>query len=60
MERLKTLPEYLNSIEDKLDTLISLMEKPEKKVITENNNKQIEYRDADTKQTTKGRKKAEK
>lgn len=43
---IKTLPEYLNSIENKLDELISLLtpKEVEKEVLVENNN-QIEFRE---------------
>ena len=38
---IKTLPEYLNSIENKLDELITLLtpKEVEKEVLVENNNK---------------------
>lgn len=43
---IKTLPEYLNSIENKLDELITLLtpKEVEKEVLVENN-KQIEFRE---------------
>ena len=53
---IKTLPEYLNSIEGKLDQLITLLNQPEKKIekqILDENNKEIEYRDANAKPTPK-------
>lgn len=49
---IKTLPEYLNSIEGKLDQLNQLITLINQQVFDENN-KEIEYRDANTKPTPK-------